>query len=258
MGERVDQSSGAPEHPLTVRTATVADAANIAHVNIQSWRVAYRGQVSDAFLDALSEERSTFGWQERLRQQRGQVFVAEDAERVVGFCDLVPSRDKGVNPHAVAEIAAIYVLPDRWRQEAGRTLCRSALAEAGRRGYYSLTLWVLSSNVAARHFYEAMGFGLDGATKTDRVIDGSPLLEVRYRIALQLIRFANERGVQSSAATMKPTRRYPRNDPTGVPELISADRRLDEKTLESEAVQSAGICFRGVHRHSRASDKQAA
>ena len=146
--------------------------------------MAYRGQMSDAFLDGLNTERGTFGWQQRLSQQDGQVLVAEDAGGIVGFCDLVPSRDKGVNPDAVAEIAAINVLPEHLRKGAGRMLCQSALAKAGRRGYYSLTLWVLASNAAAQHFYEAMGFRLDGATKADRLVDGSPLHEVRFWIAL--------------------------------------------------------------------------
>ena len=51
---------------MTVRPATVSDAASIAHVNLQTWRVAYRGQMPDAVLDALRVERSTVGWQERL------------------------------------------------------------------------------------------------------------------------------------------------------------------------------------------------
>jgi ribosomal protein S18 acetylase RimI-like enzyme len=169
---------------MTVRPATVSDAPSIAHINVQTWRVAYGGLMPDAVLDALNVERSTVGWQEWLTQKQGQVFVAEDGGSIVGFCDLIPSRDKDVNPAAVAEIAEIYVLPEHWRKGAGRTLCRSALAEAGRRGYHSLTLWVLASNVAARHFYEAMGFRLDGATKAGKLADGSRLHEVRFRIAL--------------------------------------------------------------------------
>ena len=138
----------------------------------------------DGVLDGLSIERSTAFFQERLSQTRGQVFVAEDGGRIVGFCDLIPSRDKNVDPDGVAEIAAIYVLPEHWRKGAGRVLCRGALAEAGRRGYRSVTLWVLASNRAARDFYDAMGFRLDGATKADKLVDGSPLHEVRFRIAL--------------------------------------------------------------------------
>jgi ribosomal protein S18 acetylase RimI-like enzyme len=146
--------------------------------------VAYRGQMPDAVLDALNEERRTVFWQERLTQERGRVFVAEDGGRIVGFCDFIPSRDKDADPQAVAEIAAIYVLPEHWRKGVGRTLCKSVLVEAGRRSYQAVTLWVLASNAAARHFYEALGFSLDGATKTEKAADGSDLHEVRFRMAI--------------------------------------------------------------------------
>ena len=156
----------------------------IVHIHVKTWRTAYRGQIPDTVLDALDVERRTTFWHERFMQARGSVFVAEDDDIIVGFCDLIPSRDKEANPQTTAEIAAIYILPRHWRKGAGRALCDSALAEARRRGYKAVTLWVLASNVAARHFYEAMGFGLDGATKTDRTADGSELHEIQFRIAV--------------------------------------------------------------------------
>ncbi len=61
-------------------------------------------------------------------------------------------------------------------------LCDRALARAGEDGYKTVTLWVLSSNDAARRFYETMRFRLDGAAKTDKTADGSQLHEVRFRI----------------------------------------------------------------------------
>jgi hypothetical protein len=39
---------------ITLRPATVADAAAISHIHVESWRTTYRGVVPDAFLDALS------------------------------------------------------------------------------------------------------------------------------------------------------------------------------------------------------------
>jgi hypothetical protein len=81
--------SVAPGHPMTVRPPTVSDAPGIAGINVQTWRVAYRGQIPDAVLDALSAKRRTVGWQEWLTQTQGQVFVAEDGGSIVGFCDLI-------------------------------------------------------------------------------------------------------------------------------------------------------------------------
>lgn len=169
---------------MVVRTAKADDAPKIAHIHVETWRAAYRGQIPDAVLDALDVERRAKLWRERFTQARGSVFVAEDDGIVVGFCDLIPSRDIDADPQAVAEIAAIYVLPRHWRKGTGRALCDYALAEARRHGYKAVTLWVLASNGGARCFYEAMGFSLDGATKTDKTTDGSDLHEVRFRITI--------------------------------------------------------------------------
>jgi ribosomal protein S18 acetylase RimI-like enzyme len=168
---------------MVVRTAQATDAPKITHIHVATWRTAYRGQIPDSVLDALDVERRTAFWRERITQARGSVFVAEDGD-IVGFCDLAPSRDKDAEPQAVAEIVAIYILPQHWRKGAGRMLCGCALAEARRRAYGVVTLWVLASNGNARHFYETMGFSPDGAVKTEKTTDGSDLHEVRFRITL--------------------------------------------------------------------------
>jgi ribosomal protein S18 acetylase RimI-like enzyme len=164
---------------MLVRTANTADAQRIAQIHVETWRSAYIGQISDAVLDALSIECRAAFWHERLTQARGSVFVAENSG-VIGFCDLIQSRDKDAS-QSVGEIVAIYVLSQHWRQGAGRALCDCALTEARRRGYEVVTLWSLASNSIARRFYEAMGFSLDEITKTEKASDGSVLHEVRFR-----------------------------------------------------------------------------
>jgi ribosomal protein S18 acetylase RimI-like enzyme len=169
---------------MLIRNATAVDAPGIAHVHVETWRVAYRGQMPDAVLDGLDAGRRATFWQERLSQMRGAVFVAEQDGKIMGFCDLIPSRDKDADPRAVAEIEAIYILPQHWRMGAGRALCDSTLATARGQDYKAVTLWVLTSNAGARRFYEVMGFRLDGATKSERAADGSELHELRFRISL--------------------------------------------------------------------------
>ena len=164
---------------MLVRTANTADAQRIAQIQVETWRTAYRGQISDAVLDALSVERRAAFWHKRVTQEGSPVFVAESSG-VIGFCDFGPSRDKDAGK-AVGEIMAIYVFSQHWRQGAGRALCDCALDEARGRGYEEVTLWSLASNGSARHFYEAMGFSLDGATKTEKASDGSERHEVRFR-----------------------------------------------------------------------------
>jgi ribosomal protein S18 acetylase RimI-like enzyme len=169
---------------MQVRKANIADAKRIAQIHVETWRAAYRGQMPDAILNALDVNRRETFWNSRLATQPHGVSVAEINQEVVGFCDLIPSRDTDSNSKGIGEIVAIYVHPEFWRIGAGNALCRHSLKEARLQKYAAVTLWVLSSNIAARNFYEAMGFCLDGATKVDRSFQNYELHEIRYRISV--------------------------------------------------------------------------
>jgi ribosomal protein S18 acetylase RimI-like enzyme len=172
---------------VQVRQATIADARRIAQIHVETWRAAYRGQMPDAVLDNLDVEKRAGFWNTHLTSQPSGTFVAELKREVIGFCDLIPSRDKGSDPKEVGEIAAIYVHPEFWRNGAGEALCRFALRAARLQKYVSVTLWVLTSNVAARKFYETMGFSLDGAAKVDQSFQNCELHHVRYRISVRYV-----------------------------------------------------------------------
>lgn len=168
---------------MQIRKATVADARRIAQIHVASWQAAYRGQMPDAVLDSLDvEKRATF-WQTHLSGRSLVTFVAELNQEIIGFCDLIPSRDQDANAQKTAEIAAIYVHPDYWRRGAGRALCRHAVEAARREHFNAVTLWVLASNVAAHNFYLTLRFQLDGATKSESFAD-QELQEVRFRIPI--------------------------------------------------------------------------
>src|SRR6185437_11184185 len=104
---------------LTIRPANPADAPAIAQIHVDTWRAAYRGLMPDSVLDALDVERRAAFWKERLAHNRGVAFVAWEAERIIGFCDLIPTRDKDAHGNSVAEIASIYIAPAHWRKGAG-------------------------------------------------------------------------------------------------------------------------------------------
>lgn len=168
---------------MQVRPAIIADGENIARIHVAAWQAAYRGLMPDAVLNNLSVEKRAVFWQTHLASQPLGTFVAELNGALIGFCDLAPSRDQDSDPKTVAEIVAIYVHPDHWRQGAGRVLCRHALETARRKRFTAVTLWALASNRAAESFYEKLAFHLDGATKSER-IGSEELQEIRFRISL--------------------------------------------------------------------------
>ena len=91
------------------------------------------------------------------------VLVADDAELGVrGFLTIhLPARDADLPP-GVAEVAALYVHPQRWRSGTGAALLAAGLARAAAAGATAAVLWVLTENLDARGFYARQGFAPDG------------------------------------------------------------------------------------------------
>ena len=65
------------------------------------------------------------------------------------------------------------------------------VAGMGRRGGTHAALWVLTTNMRARRFYEAHGWRTDGVTKTDWRGD-VPLDETRYRLSTLTTRVSTD------------------------------------------------------------------
>ena len=152
-----------------VRRAGPADAAAIAGVHVRAWQVAYRGLVPDAILDAMSVPAREARWDAILRRDNASryTFVAARGPLVIGFCSIIaPSRDADAGART-AEVAAVYVEPDRWRTGTGSALLRAALQALRDDGWHDVTLWVFADNVGARTFYERFGFAPDGREELD-------------------------------------------------------------------------------------------
>ncbi|HEY1790396.1 MAG TPA: GNAT family N-acetyltransferase [Verrucomicrobiae bacterium] len=166
---------------FSIRVAKAADAIKIARIHVNRWRVTSWGRISGAGRSV--KQRETF-WRERLGKGKGSVFVIESGD-IVGFCDLVPSRDKDTDPKTVSEIAAVYVKSDDWRLGAGKALCYHVLSLARKQVCSAIIVWIGAANTDAMRFYDSLGFARDGAIKIETAPDGSNLYENRYRIKLK-------------------------------------------------------------------------
>ena len=118
-----------------------------------------------------------FAGDEALAAMRAPAFtggeiVAMEGDEVVGF--VVP---------AGCEIALIYTHPRMWGSGAGRALLAAGEAALRAAGCTEATLWTEERNERPRRFYESAGWRADGEAK-ERVWNGAPLRELRYRKAL--------------------------------------------------------------------------
>jgi len=178
---------------VTIRAATVADAAAISAVQRAAWFAAYEGIVQTALIDQVTRPDDGARVRENFRLrpwQRTLVAVGPAADGVVGYASFGPERDvqhaawpppltSAGETGSVAELYALYVHPGWWSAGAGRGLMEQVLGKTAVSGFKDIVLWVLADNARARRFYERAGFATDGGTNVLTNLGG--VLEVRYR-----------------------------------------------------------------------------
>jgi GNAT superfamily N-acetyltransferase len=182
---------------VVIRSASAADAAQVAAVMRDSWFAAYGGIIAPALLDRatspdggarIRQSFRTRPWQRMIAAVANQQGQPEQA--VVGYASFGPERDVLGTPWPypltpagsdglIAELYALYVHPAWWSTGTGRALMDRVLAKVRMAGYTSITLWVLEANARARRFYQRAGFAPDGARHDLDDLGG--VTEIRYR-----------------------------------------------------------------------------
>jgi GNAT superfamily N-acetyltransferase len=177
-----------------IRSASTADAAQIAAVRRESWFAAYGGMIAPAIIDRATAPDGGARIRQSFRTRPWQRMIAATVDSdIVGYASFGPERDvlDAAWPHPltragadreVAELYALYVLPGWWSTGTGRALMDRVLAKVRASGYLCITLWVLEANARAQRFYARAGFAPDGARNVLDTLGG--VTEVRYRRTL--------------------------------------------------------------------------
>lgn len=173
---------------MQIRPARPDDADGVARVQVRTWRAAYAGVLAQESLDGLDVGQTAGRWRDLLGQQAtgdgagGQCLVALDGERLVAFVAFGPGHDE--DTPGAACVYAIYVEPSRARRGVGGQLLQRATHRLAGDGFLRATLWVLTDNTSARHFYERQGWFPDGASREEPIDAGHSASVVRYRQSL--------------------------------------------------------------------------
>jgi GNAT superfamily N-acetyltransferase len=166
---------------ISIHPIRPEDLADVAALHRESWRSAYRGIFSDAFLDSerVVETRLAL-WTRRLISEPSPGsfgYIARDPSgEALGFTFAFPAFDGQWG----SLLDNLHVRPDHKGRGIGRQLLL-ALSErcAGEWAELGLYLWVFEANTAARAVYEHLG-----ARPAERVVitlqDGSEAAEWRY------------------------------------------------------------------------------
>lgn len=163
---------------MQIREASKADAPSIARLHAESWRIAYRGTLSDAYLDGDVVAERTFVWEERFRNPAATqyVAVAEIDGVMVGFACAYGADDAEWG----SLLENLHVSHKHQRRGIGAQLMVHVASWCSRThpdtGMY---LWVLESNLPAQGFYQRLG-----AAKVGQAVwsppDGGAVTKFRY------------------------------------------------------------------------------
>ncbi len=186
---------------VVIRSASTADAAQIAAVMRDSWFAGYDGIIAPAIIDRATAPDGGARIRQSFRIRPWQRMIAAvargpapaSATQIVGYASFGPERDVLGMPWPyprtpagsageIAELYALYVHPAWWSTGTGRALMDHVLVKVSAAGYTCITLWVLEANARARRFYQRAGFAPDGACHVLDDLGG--VTEVRYRRTL--------------------------------------------------------------------------
>ena len=133
-----------------------------------------------AIVEAFPPEQNAL-WVAANRARGNPLHVALDADRVVGWCEVrretLPGREH-------CGVLGIGVRAAYRRAGLGRRLMDLTLADAWRRRFERVELWVRSPNAVAMHLYEQAGFVEEGRRRDAIRLDDGPEDEVLMAVLL--------------------------------------------------------------------------
>ena len=170
---------------IKFRRADLSDLSGIVKVNVDTWKTAYRGIISEEYLKSLNYKDKKENWKQRLENPThgAIIYVAEtDHHEIIGFT--LATLEK-YNPtiallqaeRYTGEICATYVLKDFRHKRVGTELINLVVKYFRANNIDSMITWVLKEN-PSRRFYEKLGGNLLGEQYIE--IEGKKYIEVAY------------------------------------------------------------------------------
>lgn len=153
---------------MKIRKAVLTDAAEIANVQINSWRETYHGLLPQDYLNELPlsfKERMEL-WSRISTESAKALFVAEGPDGIVGFVGCLHSKESTLKEYG--ELGAIYLLKKYQGQGIGFGLFKVAMQKLLEWNYQKAYCWMIKGNPTEK-FYLCTGAVFNGVEKKDEI-----------------------------------------------------------------------------------------
>jgi GNAT superfamily N-acetyltransferase len=171
---------------VSVRPAGAADAAEIARLQLSTWRTAYGAVLPPGVLDRLTHDQVTARWSAAVQHPpsaRHRVLVALDGPSIAGFAALGPADDDAADAAVTGLISTLLVEPRWGRRGHGSRLLAASVDLMREDGDLTALTWLLEQDRISRSFFTATGWATDGSART-LDMNGRFVTEVRLHTDL--------------------------------------------------------------------------
>lgn len=149
---------------VVIRPIDLGDIEQFQHVT----NLVMRERAYLAFVEGFPiDEAATFV--ARNLRLRNPQLVADDAGRIVGWCDI---RRETIPVYAHVGHLGMGLLPEYRGQGIGERLLRESIDAARKMGFERIELTVYARNARAAALYRKVGFVLEGTRVRGKKLDG--------------------------------------------------------------------------------------
>ena len=141
---------------IQIRQAGRDDIYQVATFLDDCWKTAYRGIISDAYLDSLPNDERNKGRLQRFDEGGTDFLMMFDGDKLIGAAVFGKSFTEGYEEDG--EVSAIYLREDYIGKRYGHELYMSIEQALAAKGFNNYVLDVLKDNVQAIQFYLAHGY----------------------------------------------------------------------------------------------------
>lgn len=171
-----------------MRAARAEDVAEIARIQVDTWRHGYAAIVPAGVLAAVTPDAATAAWSAAVTappSPRHHVLVAVEQHWLVGFIALGPADDlqpDDPEPAATLSVGPVLVEPRWGRRGHGSRLMAAAIDHGREDGMTRAVTWIPEADTTSREFLISAGWAPDGLA---RALDtgAGELREIRLHVS---------------------------------------------------------------------------
>lgn len=170
-----------------IRNANENDARAISQIRIDGWKSAYRGIISDEYLDSIDYEKDYQRVYDRILGKDKDynpntiVFVDDITNEVLGFSSFGEINTLSDNMYD-CELYAIYVKPENKGQGIGKQMLEYINDYFKSIGKKNMILFCLKDNLLSRKFY-LKNNGIE-VEEIEKEIGNQKLKQIGYKFKL--------------------------------------------------------------------------